>query len=41
MNKGHLQNISPVIVDDILMVRNVTRDKNGTMISVNTSVKKL
>ena len=39
MNQGHLQNISNVGVDVILMLWNVTRDKICTMISISTSLK--
>ena len=39
INQGHLQNLFHVDVDVILMVGNVTRDKNGTIKSVSVSVK--
>ena len=39
MNQRHSQNISHVSEDVNLMVENVTRDKNGTMITVSESVK--
>ena len=39
MNQGHSQNIYYVSVDVNLLVENVTRDKNGAMISVSVNVK--
>ena len=39
MNQRHLQNVFYVSVDVNLMVGNVNRDKNETMINVNVSVK--
>ena len=38
-NQRHSQNISHVNVHVSLMVGNVTRDKSGTMISANVSLK--
>ena len=39
MNQGHSQNIYYVSVDVNLLVENVTRDKNGAMISVSVNLK--
>ena len=39
MNKRHSQKISQVSIHVNLMEGNVTRDKNGTMISVCVSAK--
>ena len=40
MNQRHPQNISHVTVDVSLILGNLTRGKNGTMISVSVNVKK-
>lgn len=39
MNQRHSQKESRVSVDVDLMVRNITRDENGTMLIVSVSVK--
>ena len=39
MNQRYSQNISHASLDVNLMVENVIRDKNGTMIIVTVSVK--
>ena len=41
MNERHLQSISHVSVDVNLMVENVTQNKNGIMVSVSASVRKV
>lgn len=39
MNQKHFENTSRLSVNVHLMIENVTRDKNGTIIRVSRSVK--
>lgn len=39
MSQWHLQNMFHESVDVIWMIKNVTRDKNETMINVSVSIK--